>query len=300
MRGRTLLPARLWAGAFLLLLPACRQEAGFRPPPSPATSPSPQDTSFPLRGAVAAEVTRVIDGDTIEASIDGSLRRVRYIGIDTPERIECYFQEATMRNAALVEGKSVRLERDVSETDRYGRLLRYVYVGDLFVNAELVREGYAAAATVPPDVRHADLFRRLAREAREAERGLWNPKVCPDETPAPAPAGGGGSIAIGEIHYDAAGNDHQNLGDEWVEIQNRGPSDADLTGWTLSDAAAHVYRFPAGFVLRAGRGVRVRTGAGEDTETDLHWRSPSAIWNNDGDTATLRDAAGAVAAESRY
>lgn len=242
----------------------------------------------------------MIDGDTIEASIDGSLRRVRYIGIDTPERIECYFQEASARNAALVEGKRVRLEKDVSEIDRYGRLLRYVYVGDLFVNAELVREGYASAATVPPDVRHADLFRRLAREAREAERGLWDPKVCPDETPRAGAAVGASGVGLGEIHYDAAGNDHQNLNDEWVEIANRGAADTDLSGWSLSDAAAHLYRFPSGFVLQPERSAKVHTGAGADTGRDLYWGAASAVWNNDGDTVTLRNASGGIEAEKRY
>ena len=70
-------------------------------------------------------------------------------------------------------GRTVQLERDVSETDQYGGLLRYVYVGTIFVNAELVRGGYATAWTYPPDVAYSDLFVELEREARQAERGLW-------------------------------------------------------------------------------------------------------------------------------
>lgn len=124
-------------------------------------------------------VVGVIDGDTIDVRL-GASKRVRYIGIDTPERVDCYYRESTAKNTEIVAGKKVRLEKDVSETDRFGRLLRYVYVGDLFVNAELVRSGYAAASTVPPDVRYANLFVRFARDAREAKRGLWDPAVCPD------------------------------------------------------------------------------------------------------------------------
>ncbi|MBM4433426.1 MAG: nuclease, partial [Chloroflexi bacterium] len=109
-------------------------------------------------------VTRVIDGDTIEVDITGVAYRVRYIGIDTPElddenpSLSALAQEAARYNRELLEGKSVRLEKDVSETDKYGRLLRYVYVGDTFVNAELVRLGYAEVVTYPPDIKYQELL----------------------------------------------------------------------------------------------------------------------------------------------
>ena len=114
--------------------------------------------------------TRVIDGDTIQIS-GGD--RVRYIGMDTPERGQPFYAEATARNAELVKGKEIRMVKDVSETDRYGRLLRYIYVGDLFVNAELVREGYARAYRYPPDTYYAELFSQLELEAKQAGRGMW-------------------------------------------------------------------------------------------------------------------------------
>ena len=120
-----------------------------------------------------ALVVRVIDGDTIEI---GTGQRVRYIGIDTPEvhpQVECYGLEAWARNRELVEGKVVRLEKDVSGTDRYGRLLRYVHVDGLLVNAELVRLGCARAIAYPPDTKHQSLLERLERESREAGMGMW-------------------------------------------------------------------------------------------------------------------------------
>ncbi len=120
-----------------------------------------------------ATVTRVIDGDTI---IIGTGQRVRYIGIDTPEvypQPEAYGMEAWQANRKLVEGKEVRLERDVSETDKYGRLLRYVYVNDTLVNAELVRLGLAVARAYPPDTKHQGLLEQLEKEARQARRGMW-------------------------------------------------------------------------------------------------------------------------------
>lgn len=123
------------------------------------------------------KVVRVVDGDTIV--IDGDIR-VRYIGIDTPELgndktvHDCYAEAAKQKNQELVEGKMVRLEKDVSEKDRHGRLLRYVYQDSVFVNEDLVQQGYAKAATFPPDVRYSDYFLKLQTTAREEKRGLWD------------------------------------------------------------------------------------------------------------------------------
>lgn len=123
-----------------------------------------------------ARVAWVIDGDTIELD-DG--RRVRYIGVDAAEMGDgrrsaaCFAREAMEENGRLVEGKTVRLARDVSETDRYGRILRYVFVDDVFINEALVRQGFANVATFPPDVAHREQFLESQREAREQGRGLW-------------------------------------------------------------------------------------------------------------------------------
>ena len=124
-------------------------------------------------------VTRVVDGDTVVLE---NSEVVRYIGIDTPEISGtggCYASEATKANEDLVLNKVVRLEKDVSERDRYQRLLRYVWVenpdgSETFVNDVLVHDGYAKAATYPPDVKYSQLFRELEVEARNANRGLWN------------------------------------------------------------------------------------------------------------------------------
>jgi micrococcal nuclease len=124
-------------------------------------------------------VTRVVDGDTIDVELNGAVVRIRYIGIDTPETVdpgspvECFGPQASDRNRALVEGRSVELEKDVSETDRFGRLLRYVYAGGQMVNEQLVLEGYANASTFPPDVKYQARFTDAERTARENGRGLW-------------------------------------------------------------------------------------------------------------------------------
>ena len=133
-------------------------------------------------------VRRVVDGDTVTLA-DGRL--VRYIGIDTPEvrrRIggrwvkdpEPFGEAATEANRRLVEGRAVRLESDVQTHDRFGRLLAYVYTGDLMVNEELLRQGYAQPLTIPPNVRYVQRFRAAAEEARQAQRGLWGAKTSGD------------------------------------------------------------------------------------------------------------------------
>jgi len=124
------------------------------------------------------QVVRVIDGDTIQVCcVFGDRVTVRYVGVDTPEihhpmkGVERAGKEASEANRKLVDGKTVRLEFDVQQLDRYGHTLAYIYLEDgTFVNAWLVENGYAMVMTVPPNLKHQDLFLELQREAR---RGLW-------------------------------------------------------------------------------------------------------------------------------
>ena len=121
-------------------------------------------------------VTRVIDGDTIE--VNGGVT-VRYIGVDTPESVdprktvECFAKEAAEANKKLVLGKKVVLEKDVSESDKYGRLLRYVYVDGVMINKTLVERGFAQARSYPPDIKHQEDLRELEVKARFGKKGLW-------------------------------------------------------------------------------------------------------------------------------
>ncbi len=124
-------------------------------------------------------VKRVIDGDTIQLE---SGETVRYLGIDAPELSarqggsEFYAKEATRFNKKLVFMKKVRLEFDVEKKDQYGRLLAYVYVKNTFVNAEMIRLGYARAMVKPPNLKHQELFVGLQKKAMEEEKGLWQEK----------------------------------------------------------------------------------------------------------------------------
>lgn len=143
-----------------------------------------QDKPESLPGSYGVLVTKAIDGDTIE--IEGG-QRVRYLGVDTPETkdprkpVQCFGKEAARKNKELVEGKRVILEKDITDTDKYNRLLRFVYLPledgtMLFVNDYLIREGFAKVLTIPPDVKFAEQFLEAQRKAREGSLGLW--KMC--------------------------------------------------------------------------------------------------------------------------
>lgn len=136
-------------------------------------------------------VVDIVDGDTIKVLLDqdGKTYTVRYIGMDTPEntsQIEYFGPEATAKNAELVYGTSVTLIKDVSETDPFGRLLRYVIVGDVFVNYELVAQGYANTASYPPDVACISTFQAVEQQASASKLGLWGAPPTPVPLPTVA------------------------------------------------------------------------------------------------------------------
>ena len=132
-----------------------------------------------MRASTTVPVLEVIDGDTIVVEYDGRAELIRYIGIEAPEvgrdgeSSECFAEAATTANSELVAERNVTLVRDQSNTDRYNRLLRYVYVDGELVQETLVRGGFATALTIPPDTRHAKQFQTIEQDARAAKRGLW-------------------------------------------------------------------------------------------------------------------------------
>ena len=183
--------SKLLASTGLVLLVACSSPAVLLTRQAPATLAQEPG------GYEEATVRRVVDGDTIDVLITGRVDgpgagltqvgrtyRVRLLGIDTPETVkpgtpvQCYGHQASAATGALLEGRKVRLVKDVEETDQYDRLLRYVYFGDEMANARLVANGYAYVLTYPPNVRHAELFVTLASEARSGGVGLWSTDSC--------------------------------------------------------------------------------------------------------------------------
>lgn len=136
---------------------------------------------------IPAYVSRVIDGDTIEVVLDSKKFKVRLIGINCPEytsEVEYYGKESTEYTTNELTNKKVYLEKDVSETDKYGRLLRYVWleipveinideIKNKMFNGVLLDNGYAMQATYPPDVKYAEIFKEISSDARSNYKGLW-------------------------------------------------------------------------------------------------------------------------------
>lgn len=258
------------------------------PGPSSETGPGVAATAPP--GEVAI-VTRLFDGDSMEVEIDGRPDEVRLLGINAPEGDECYGETARETLAELIGRNAVTLVAAGEDRDGFGRMLRYLFVGDRDVNAEMVAEGHATV--LQGDHPRNQEFALLSDRAWEDRLGMWSPGTC-----------GGGpesdAIEIGEIRHDPPGPDDEVLTDEWIEIENRGADGVDLGGWILRDESSqNRFRLPA-VSLSPGDRLRVRTGCGPDSPSDLHWCSERSVWSNGGDTVILQDPNGNVVTRERY
>jgi micrococcal nuclease len=234
-----------------------------------------------------ATIRSVIDGDTAVLE-DG--RRIRYLGINAPERGEAYFAEASALNRRLTEGRRVRLEPDQGLEDRHHRLLFYVYVDGEMVNARLIEEGLAHLLVIPPNLRHYDRLLELQRRARAARRGIWRHLTGP--------------LKITSLEVNPPGDDRSDPTGEYIRIANVMDEMVAIRGFALTDRYGHRYTFPP-LSLKPGYSVLLLSGRGIDL-TDprkqivLYWQSDGPIWNNDGDTATLRAPDGSLVDEVEY
>ncbi len=223
----------------------------------------PKNTSFQ-----AGTVTQVIDGDTITVLLDdGKTVSVRYIGINAPEEGRAFSLDAYKANSGMVDQKEVILITDVSETDQYERLLRFVVVGDDFVNLEMMRNGFAAAMAYPPDIACAEAFASAEAEARAAQLGIW--------VATPTPIASDPQIIIVTV----------NKREEWVDIQNMGNSDVDLAGWNLVSERGN-QDCPLSGTIEAGETLRIWAMTAQGPGYSCGYTTN--IWNNsESDPAVL-------------
>ncbi|WP_276273078.1 lamin tail domain-containing protein [Haloarcula litorea] len=321
-------PLRAAGLALVLVLAGC---AGLSAPAQPtagdggATTARGLPTAGPLpERAATVSITAVVDGDTVRITYDnGTSDTVRLVGVDTPEvnaendpaefeGVPDTAAGADCLGDAGVAASNVAKDRLLGETvgiafdpntDRrgyYDRLLAYVLVDGQLFNHRLVATGHARVYT-ESDFSRKERFLRAETDARAARRGLWRcadpDSVTPTATATQTPSESG--LVVSEVHADAAGNDNENLNGEYVVLANRGEASLDLSGWTVSDAADHRYTFENA-TLAPGERLTLYTGSGTDTETERYWGASGAIWNNGGDTVTVRDADGDVVAERSY
>lgn len=218
-----------------------------------------------------AIVMDVVDGDTIKVAMDSKTYSVRYIGIDTPESTiqhEYFGKESSAKNAELVGGKQVVMYKDVSETDRYDRLLRYVFVGDTFINFELVNLGFANAKRYTPDTACAELFEQAEKFASASKLGMWAGIVVPLATQIPSPSAGSGTSGVSIVSVNKSA--------EFVDIKNTSPSPVNLAGWKLVSEKGN-QTCPLSGTLNSGVTLRVYAQSGEN---GFNCGFGKNIWNN--------------------
>jgi micrococcal nuclease len=226
-------------------------------------------------------ISYVVDGDTFK-TVDGDT--VRLLGVNTEETGQPHASEAKARLAELLSSGALKMERDEEDTDRYGRLLRYVWAGETFVNLELVREGHAHVYIIEPNIKHSTEIRDAEREASAAGVGLWEPSPFSVDIASLNPVQGSGTAGLSL---------------ESVALLNNGSVSVDMTNWTCKDESTHIYGFKS-VTLPPMAKLSLRSGYGTDTAAEVYWNLESSIWNNDGDVCFVRDENGLLVDAVRY
>lgn len=234
----------------------------------------------PSNEQTAAFVERVVDGDTVLLS-DGEY--VRLLGIDTPERSQLLYEEAKARLQQLAETKNVTLEKDVTNKDKYQRLLRSLFVNNSLANVQIVRDGLARPLVIGPDRKYADLIAAAAEQARLQGTGVWNLTE------------GQWCVYIRQFSPNPPGADEHNLNGEKVVLRNKCTTALQLDGWMLSNTAGRTFLLPNLTILPKGL-LTVRSGNGTDNATDVFLSSVQPAWKNSKEAATLRDGEGRLVA----
>lgn len=222
---------------------------------------------------VLANVSRVIDGDTIDLA---DSVRVRLLGINTPEKNENFYQQAKNYLNQTIGNKEIWLE--AFGKDKYGRILGYIYINDTFINLEIIKNGLASTYLLSPDQKYYLEFKNAEKEAKASSLGIWK-------------SGSITCISIINFNYDASGDDNANLNGEYVTFRNGCDYPVDMSKWEIKDEGTNIYKFKA-FVLLVQGEFTIYSGAGKNSNKSLFWNSKRSIWNNDKDTLFLKDANG--------
>ncbi len=237
--------------------------------------------------ARTADVLLVQDGDSIRVRIDGQEERVRLIGVNTPEQGECLGDVARSILDDLIGGKQIRVGTDIEPFDQYGRILGYVWLDDLFVNAEIVRQGVALARPYEPNTSLQEVLEAAEQLAQDAGTGMWSKTACGATEQF--------DVTITAIDADAPGRDNENLNGESIIIRSNESAPVDLAGWTIKDeSSVHRYTFGAGSQIGPGESVVVFTGCGQDQPGEFFWCEETPIWDNASDTGFLLDSYGTI------
>lgn len=236
-------------------------------------------------------VIGVTDGDSVDIELaSGALIEVRLIGVNAPERGECYAAEARDFLAQTIGGEEVGV--DLVDEDQFGRRLANVWIGDDLINLTLVAGGFAIAQTPDDANPHGAIIVDAEEIAFQDGVGLWSPSACGATDDVPSIQFDGDSA-----QYNPDGPDDTELDSEYVVLENTGDVAIDLSGWVLRDESSrNRLEIPSGTAIEPGMQVTVSSGCG----TEVSWCQGRPIWNNGGDMALLSDRNGRVIARDRY
>ncbi|MDO8538354.1 MAG: thermonuclease family protein [archaeon] len=235
-----------------------------------------------------ALVIEVIDGDTLKLA---SGEKVRLIGINAPEKKTICSEQAAQFLREQTENKTVELEKEQTDLDQYGRKLRNVFVEGKNVNILLVRNGLATVYLYENKLKYLEELKQAEYEAQKSNECIWkkSEEIYSLED----------CIQIKEFHFDAEGNDNENLNDEFIEFENKCNYEIFLNDWTIKDEGTNFFYFPK-MSFEKKSVLTLFSGNGTDSNAKVYWNSKQAIWNNDGDRMFLRNEKGELALFFEY
>ncbi len=240
-----------------------------------------EPTDLPPESFAETEATlaRVIDGDSLELGIGGTIEEFRLRGVNAPEKRECGGQLATDRLGELLAGKALTVDLDLEEPrDRFGRLLGEIRADGQDISTQLVELGLVLPLGGSTSIHH-----EAALRASDANLGVWNPDLC---------GVGLQLLGISAFVPDPAGSDSQPGAGEFIELENISTVEVSLAGWAVRDeSTSNLYEFDGG-VLAPGDRVRLYSTCGDEDGQTRFWCSSSSVWSNIGDTALVLDPAG--------
>jgi len=224
-----------------------------------------------------AEITKVIDGDTVEL-VNGE--RVRLLGINAPEKGEKCNSEANAYLESLISGKEITLEVGTTNRDKYGRQLRYLWDKQEFINGKLVEEGYATVYIVGNEYKYTQILGQLQQQAQLNEKCIWeysSAVYMEDEC-----------IEISEFIFDAEGDDSINPNGEKIVLQNNCDYKIDMSDWRIKDEATNSFTFPE-IEFEENSKLNIFSGKGINYSNNIFMQKGNSIWNNDHDSLFLRN-----------
>ncbi|MDP2821025.1 MAG: thermonuclease family protein [bacterium] len=240
--------------------------------------------NFLLFGDNLEKITAVLDGDTVVLE---NGKEIRYLGINTTEKEQPYTEEAADFNRNLVLGKMVRLELDVENEDRYGRLLAYVWKNGELINQKIIESGLAISVGTQPDTKYQYLFDQAQETAKNNCLGIWE-GLCEKER----------CVKIANVEKNYQGREKKNKNNEWIELENFCGRKISLDKWLLKDNSSSNFYIFGGVDLLANAKLFLYSGCGKNSDKKLYWQCPEreySVWNNSGDQAFLFDEKGLLA-----